>query len=147
MEPNDFTTLIMNGIGIAPYSARGIQQTLEHIDEASHLERAVDGTIIDLGIPELQKFRVSISCTDQQAPALGGIWPGKAFTLYSIEELSYPTADPSRKERPSVPDSDYVIGDTTFYRPILEMIVYSWQTGIMEYGREINWKLEAQEDA
>lgn len=146
MEPNDFTTLVLDGIGVAPYTARGITQTLEPIEEASHLERAIDGTIIDLGIPELQKYRVSITCTDQQAPALSGIWPGKAFTLHSIEELSFPTSTPALKERDSVPDSEYVVGDFTFYRPILPLRVYSWSTQINEYGREINWKLEAQED-
>jgi hypothetical protein len=88
-----------------------------------------------------------LTCTDQEAPALAGIWPGKAFVFHSIATLSYPTAEPAKKERDSVPDSEYVVGDFTFYRPILNLVVYSWQTGIEEYGREINWKLEAQEDS
>jgi len=145
MEPNDFTTLVLDGIGVAPYTARGITQTLEPIEESGHLERAVDGTIIDLSIPEMKLFRVSISCTDQEAPALSGIWPGKAFTLHSVEELSFPTASPELQERPEVPGSVRIVGDYTFYRPILNMVCYTWQTQIVEYGREINWKLDAQE--
>lgn len=147
MEPNDFTTLVLDGIGVAPYSARGISQSLEPIAESSHLEYTINGELIDLGIPELRKFQVSISCTDQEAPALSGIWPGVAFTLHSIEPLSFPTAEPARKERPSVPGSEYQIGDMTYYRPILELVCSSWKTNITEYGRDINWQLEARETA
>ena len=46
----DTTELVISGIDIAPYSARGLTQTLEPIRQSQQLRRTVNGVLIDIGV-------------------------------------------------------------------------------------------------
>lgn len=138
------TLLVLSGMGVPPYSARGLTQTLEPIDAAADVRRTINGAAVDLSESQFRKYRSTISCTDQQAPALEGIWPGQQLTVDCVFELSYETvtASPSRTE---VPGSSYEESGFTFYRPRLTMMVTALSETKDEYGATTAWSLELEE--
>lgn len=143
-EINDFTLLFFFEIGVAPYSARGLHQTLEPIAASIHLERAVNGELIDLSIPTMRKFKSKISCTDQNVPALNGVWPGMVLTVECVQELSFLTGI-GVQERTAVVNSVRTEGLYTFYRPVLTMVVTGFSTGTNEYQHDVVWSLDLEE--
>jgi hypothetical protein len=74
---DDPTELRLVGMGVPPYSARGLSQSLEPIDAAMHLERTINGELLDLSYEPMQKYKSTISGSDQLPPAVDGVWPGK----------------------------------------------------------------------
>ncbi|MBZ7921665.1 hypothetical protein LAC81_07705 [Ensifer adhaerens] len=138
------TVLVMAGIGVAPYSARGLEQTLQPISGAGQLRRTINGTLVDLSESQMRKFTSTISGSDQLSPALNGIWPGQAVTVDCIAELCYPTSGGS-PDRPVVSGSPRVEGAMTYYRPQLSMMVTDWQLREDEYGRQVSWTLQLEE--
>ena len=138
------TLLVLTGIGVAPYSARGLEQTLQPIGGAGQLRRTINGTLVNLSEDQLRKFTSTISGSDQLSPALNGVWPGKAVTVDCIKELCYPTATGS-PDRPVVPGSQRTEGAMTYYRPRLSMMVVDWQGREDEYGRQVSWTLQLEE--
>lgn len=143
--PDDPTTLLsISGINIPPYSARGISQTLAPIAGAANLRRTVNGTLVDLSASQFRKYASTISCTDQQHPALNGVWPGVQVTVDCICELSYLTSGGSA-DRTVVPGSSRTEGLYTFYRPRLIMRVLSYDIQTDEWGAAVGWSLELEE--
>ena len=136
--------LTLSGIGVPPYSARGASQTLEPIGSSQQLRRTINGELIDISRAEFRKYRSTISCVDQQPPAIDGVWPGRVLTVGCISELSYLTAGgaPSRN---IVAGSSRTEGDYTFYRPSLTMRVVSFSQDTDEYGAEVSWSLQLEE--
>ena len=136
--------LTLSGIGVPPYAARGASQTLEPIQAAQQLRRTVNGALIDLSRPEFRKYRSTISCADQQPPAIDGVWPGQVLTVGCIAELSYKTSGgtPARSIVPGSPRNE---GDYTLYRPSLTMRVVSFSQDTDEYGATVSWSLELEE--
>lgn len=144
----EVTLLRLDPIGVPPSSARGITQTLEPIDSAGQLARTVNGTLVDLSDTNFRKYQSTITCTDQQQPALDGVWPGMVLTVDCVIELSYLTAtgSPSRDIAETTDDEGTrTDGSFTFYRPRLTMMVVSYQTGVDEYGCAANWTLSLAE--
>ena len=138
------TLLVLTGIGVAPYSARGLEQTCELIKAAGQLRRTVNGALKDLSETQLRKYSSTISGTDQLSPVTSGVWPGKTVTVDCIFEFCYPTATGSA-ERSVVSGSSRVEGAMTYYRPQLAMMVTDWQLREDEYGRQVAWTLELEE--
>ncbi|NEI52721.1 hypothetical protein GR217_34445 [Rhizobium leguminosarum] len=138
------TLLVLSGIGVAPYSARGLEQTCELIKAAGQLRRTINGALRDLSEPQLRKFSSTITGTDQLSPATNGIWPGKTVTVDCIFELCYPTMSGSA-DRSVVSGSSRTEGAMTYYRPQLAMMVTDWQLREDEYGRQVAWTLELEE--
>ena len=138
------TNLVISGIDVPPYSARGITQTLEPIAQKSRLQRTVNGVLIDLSDPLFKKYRTKINCRDQQAPAWNGVWPGLLVTIDCVVELAYLTAGGS-PDRTVVPGSSRTDGDYTFYRPRLSMRVVSFDWQQDEYEAQVGWTLTAEE--
>lgn len=138
------TLLELTGIGIPPYSARGLSQTLEPIEAAGSQRRTVNGLLVDLSRPEFRKFRSTISCADQDPPALNGIWAGTVVTVKCVVELAYPTIGGSAA-RPVVSGSSRTSGSFTFYRPQLTMQVVGFNIEKDEYGAVTSWTLELEE--
>jgi hypothetical protein len=138
------TILRLYGIGVPPFSARGLTQSLEPIDEAKNLVRASDGSLLDLSFAPFQKYKSTISCTDQRPPACDGVWPGKLITVYCVAELGYD--DYGSPQRPEVPGSQRVDGGFNYYRPILVMRVMSFTQSQDEYGATTAWSMELEED-
>jgi hypothetical protein len=132
----------MTGIGVVPYSARGLKQTLAPIDAASQLFRTVDGGLIDLSAPQFQKFKSTITGSDTDPPATTGMWPGTAVTVDCIAELAYLTAS-GTPER-TVVDSR-TEGDWTFYRPRLSMRVVGFEVELDEYQKVSAWHMDLEE--
>jgi hypothetical protein len=141
---NYLTLLEITGIDVPPYASRGLTQTLEPVDQAKQTRRTVNGRLKDISAAQFQKYKSTISCTDQQSPGLDGVWPGLAVTVLCVEELSYKTSSGS-PERPVVSGSSRTEGDYTFYRPELEMRVVSYSMQTDEYGASVGWQLDLEE--
>lgn len=141
----DQTTLLrLSGPGVSPYSARGLNQTLEPIAAAENNWRTINGGYIDVSAPQFRKYHSVITCSDQNAPAFDGVWPGQLLTVDCAATLSYKTEGGS-PAREVVPDSSYVEGDYTIYRPRLQMRVKSYNTQEDEWGATISWTLDLEE--
>ena len=136
--------LTLSGIGVPPYSARGASQTLEPIGSSQQLRRTINGELIDISRAEFRKYRSTISCVDQQPPAIDGVWPGRVLTMGCISELSYLTAG-GAPARPLGSGSARTEGDYTFYRPSLTMRVVAFSQDTDEYGAVVSWSLQLEE--
>lgn len=149
---SDFSTLlVLSGEGVAPYSARGLQQTLEPIDAAGNPRRSINGDLVSLAEAQFRKYKSTISCADQLAPALDNVWQGMVLTVDCVAELAYktsggspgrPVVDPDSSESG---DSTRVEGDYTYYRPRLQMMVIKHTQQEDEWGRVVSWSLELEE--
>ena len=138
------TLLKLSGVGVPPYSARGLTQTLEPIEAAAQLRRTVNGALADLSYEPFRKYKSTISCQDQDPPGVDGIWPGEVVTVGCMAELSFPTAG-SGPARQAVDDSEHTEGAFTFYRPILTMRVTGFSVSRDEYGAAVSWQLQLEE--
>lgn len=142
--PTFATLLSLSGQGVAPYSARGLTQTLEPIDLAAQLKRTVNGDLKDISFDGFKKYKSAINCSDQKTPALDGVWPGVLLTVDCVSELSYKTTGGS-PARPVVPDSSYEDGEYTYYRPRLDMRVTSYTASRDEWQHVVGWTLLLEE--
>lgn len=140
--PNAFTVLTLTGMGVAPYSARGLSQTLEPIPQATQVVRTINGELIDIAPAQFRKYRSTISCSDVDAPALSGIWPGQTLTVSCIAELG---SISGAIERPAVAGSTRTEDGVTYYRPILTMRVTNFSQTTDEYGHVTSWTLTLEE--
>ena len=137
------TRLTSTGL-ITPYSARGLQQTLQPLAQESSLRRTVNGELVDLTLPGFRKYISQIRATDQAVPALNGVWVGVEVTVDCIVELAYLTSGGSA-DRPVVPDSSRVDGAWTFYRPRLVMRIVDHQVDFDEWNAVVGWSLQLEE--
>jgi hypothetical protein len=137
------TLLVLTGIGIPAYSARGLTQTLQPIEAAGSQRRTVNGTLVDLSLSQFRKYRSAIRCSDMEAPALDGIWPGHLVTVDCVVQLSHPNG--ASPERTPVTGSVRSEGSFTFYRPRLVMQVIGHSIEKNEWGAVTGWTLELEE--
>lgn len=137
------TLLALDGIGVAPYSARGLTENLRPTG-AGALRRTVNGDLEDVTEAQFRKYAVTIDGDDQRSPAVDGIWKGTVVTVDCITALSYPTATGS-PQRTVVPGSSFVEGDFTFYRPRLVCRVVDFKIRTDEWGAAVGWTLEMEE--
>ena len=142
--PVPLTLLVISGPGMPTYAARGLTQTLDPIGAAGAIARTVNGGLIDLSPPQMRKYKSTISCTDTEAPALDGVWPGMPVTVDCVSELGYLTAG-GTPQRTVVSGSSRTAGLWTWYRPRLDMMVMSYSTSTDEYGAQVGWSLELEE--
>lgn len=138
------TLLSFSGIGVPPFSARALTQTLEPIDIAAAMRRTVNGNLKDISFDGFHKYKSTISCSDQRVPAVDGVWPGKQIVVDCVQELCYLTSGGSA-QRPVVAGSSRVEGDYTFYRPQLTMLVATFSTNLDEWGAVISWTMTLEE--
>ena len=136
------TLLVLSGMGVPPYSARGLTQTLAPIPAAAQMRRTVNGTLTDLSAVQFRKYASKISCSDQQPPAFEGVFPGATVIVDCIAELAYPTmtGEPEREVVASREESGF-----TFYRPRLTMLVIDFEVDCDEYGAVSSWTLSLEE--
>jgi hypothetical protein len=137
------SVLVLAGIGVPSYSARGLTQTLQPIEAAGSQRRTVNGSLVDLSQVQFRKYRSIIRCSDQQAPALDGIWPGQVLTVSCVAELCCPSTDTPTK--PVVAGSQRNEGSFIFYRPQLIMQIVGFTMEKDEYGAATSWTLELEE--
>lgn len=143
----DETLLKLVGLGIVPYSCRGATQTLEPLDQAAAvIYRDVNGVARVRAGTSFQKYKSTITCTDQRPFSSDAVWPGKAVTVHCIAQLAYLTAGGS-PDRPvadggSETDTD---GEFTFYHPKLDMIITAFSIQKDEFGAEVSWTMTLEE--
>jgi hypothetical protein len=138
------TLLTLAGVGVPPYSARGLTQTLEPIEASVQLRRTVNGALADLSDALFRKYKSTIACQDQEPPAVDGVWPGQIVIVECVAELCFVTAVGSPARVP-VADSERVDGVFTFYRPILTMRVTGFSVTRDEYDSAVSWQLQLEE--
>lgn len=143
MASADDTILVLSGIGVPDYSARGLTQTLNPIDGAAQARRTINGELVDFSFDQFRKFTSTISCTDQQPPATDGVWPGQMVTVECVQELCYP--DGGTPSRTPVSGSERTVNGFTFYRPILFMMVMAFNQSTVEFGADVSWSMELEE--
>ena len=140
----DQTLLTLSGIGVTPYSARGLTQSLEPIDASVQLRRTVNGALADLSYEPFRKYKSTISGQDQEPPAVDGVWPGQVVEVGCVAELCFLTASASAS-RPAVAGSERTDGAFTFYRPVLTMRITGFSVSRDEYGAAVSWQLQLEE--
>jgi hypothetical protein len=160
MAPTLPTVLSITGIGFPPYSARGLTQTLVHIGQAAQLRRTVNGELVDISDPLMRKYASTIAGSDQEPPALDGIWPGLEVTVQCIQELALvdndvPTDFEETTEveaptdlglgRPYVEGSVRRSNGYLFYRPILTMLVTAFDCDRDEWGAAQRFRISLEE--
>lgn len=143
-DGDDSTLLVISVMGIPRYSARGLTQTLTPIGQSKQLARSINGALIDLSLSQFQKYASQITCTDQRAPAIDGIWPGQEVTVACAAEIPYPVG--GSPSRPVAPDSEpHTEGNHVFYRPVLEMRVISFDVSFAEWQADYAWTIDLEE--
>ena len=138
------TLLTFTGLDIPPYSARGLTQTLEPLDVSSNLRRTINGALIDLTYDQFRKYRSQILGTDQQPPAIDGVWQGLSVVVHCLCELSYLTVG-GTAQRTEVSGSSRIEGAFTFYRPELIMRITGFNVSTDEYGAAVSWSMNLEE--
>lgn len=117
----DMTLLSINSITIPDAAARGITVTLQP-EETGALERDVNANLHDLTIESFRKYRVTIACSDMEAPMLSGIFRGAGpYTVTLIPNLGVSN------------NSDETL--------TLSMLVDTWQTGVHEWDAVTDWSV------
>lgn len=138
------TLLVLSGMGIAPYSARGVKQTLAPISASASTKRTINGALVNLGQAQFQKYESKISCDDMNSPAADGIFPGAVLVVDCVVELARLTGE--TPQRPVVEGSERVVGAYTFYRPRLTMMLTEpIEIEEDEWGAATSWSMSLQE--
>ncbi len=133
------TLLILTNMGIPFYSARGLTQTLTPIKQSEVQEYTINGTLLDLSYAQFRKYSSVISCTDMNTMAPDGIWPGQQVIVSCVKELFYPVG--GTPQRTVVAGSSRTDNGFVFYRPVLTMMLGSWQDQIAEYSADCQWQI------
>jgi hypothetical protein len=144
LNGSDSTLLKISGVGMSPYAARGLTQTLNPIEQAKDLRRTINGELIDLSAEQFRKYASVISGNDLMPPGVAGIWPGRLVRVECIAELYYVTAD-GRAERPVADGSERTEGPHTYYRPVLDMRVVDFNQSFDEWDAQVSWSLTLEE--
>lgn len=79
------TNLVLSGVGVAPFSARDLTESINPIDSGA-LRRTINAELRDLTLAAFRKYRVSISAQDVQPPAFDGIARGQEVTVDCTSE-------------------------------------------------------------
>jgi hypothetical protein len=139
--------LVLSGIGVPPFSARNITQTLDMIAQSAVMRRTVNGRMVNLAPPQFRKYKSAISGSDQDTGAFSGVFPGLAVTVDCVQELAFPTVrGRGADDRTAVPGTERVRGDHTFYCPRLDMVVTAGPTASWDEAAGVNtWSIELEE--
>jgi hypothetical protein len=117
-----YTLLSIDTIDFTDYAVRGITMTLTPIDQAKNVVRDCLGQLIDISLAQFRQHKVTITCTDQEAPTLTNVWPGQDITITCIPGLGEHTTP-----------------------LIIDAKVTSWNTSRQEWPAEVAWQLEAEQ--
>jgi len=116
-----YTLLAIDAIDFSDPAVRGITMTLEPIDQSKNLARDCRGVLCDISVAQFRMYKVSITCTDHEAPDLDGIWPGQDVTITCIPGIG--------------------VGSPL----VILAKVTSWNTSRQEWDSEVAWTLEAEQ--
>lgn len=143
----DPTVLRLSGIGVMPFSAAGLKQSLDPIDESKQIERTINGELIDFSYAPMQKYKSTITGSDCRPPALDGKWPGTRVTVDCITTLAFLNDGSNTFSRDPVDYDTAVWFEQGFcvYRPRLDMMVLDFSFDEDEYGAVVGWKMDLAE--
>lgn len=142
---NAFTLLALNGMGVPPYSARGLTQTLQLIAGSAQLRRTINGSLSDVSDPLFRKYASVVTGADIDPPALDGKWAGLQVVVDCIVELGQlESTDPVYARTPVTLPARHEAG-FIFYRPRLTMLVTDFNVSTNEYGATTSWTLNLEE--
>jgi hypothetical protein len=139
------TVLTISGLGGFQYQARGLSQSLKVIKQTQQQFRTINGALRDLSNHAFRKYESEIACTDINAPPLDGLFPGMVVTVQCAAILSYKTGNSGSPWRNAVSGSEWSLGEYTFYRPELEMMVIDLDENFEEWKSDFQWKLKLEE--
>jgi hypothetical protein len=122
-----YTLLAIDGIDFSQYAVRGITMTLTPIDQAKAVARDCRGQLADISVAQFRQYKVTITCTDHEAPELTDVWPGMDVTIACIPGLGAANG----------------AGDVL---TILAKVT-AWNTSRDEWAAEVAWSLEAEQRA
>jgi hypothetical protein len=120
-----YTLLSIDGIDFSQFAVRGITMTLAPIDQAKNVARDCRGALADISVEQFRQHKISISCTDHEAPELTDVWPGMDITITCIPGLG--------------------AANTTGDVLTILAKVTSWNTSRDEWAAEVAWTLEAEQ--
>jgi hypothetical protein len=145
-DTNSLTLLVMSPIGVPRHSCRGLTQTLTPVSEAKPTpRRTVNGELRWLGLTQMQKYESVISCTDQDAPRLDGIWPGQAVLVNCVCELAYMAGgSPGRTVVPGTTPRATADG-FEYYYPQIAFMVTDYNQSMAEWEHDYQWQLTLRE--
>ena len=99
--------------------------TLEPIAQATTVARDCRGDLADISLAQFRQYKVTITCTDHEAPELTDIWPGQDITIACIPGLG--------------------AANTTGDVLTIPCKVTAWNTSRDEWAAEVAWQLEAEQ--
>ncbi len=121
------------GFELSDYAARGISMTMEPIGAAGNVRRDVNGNLVNLSQPQMQKYAFKISCTDQESPGFAemsseadAIWPGDIFELTCIPQLGSSASEEQQEFTVMV-------------------MAPGWQVQTDEYNADVGWSLDLEQ--
>lgn len=120
-----YTLLAIDGIDFSQYAVRALTMTLVPIEQAAQVARDCRGELADISVAQFRQYKVSISCTDHEAPELTDVWPGKDITITCIPGLGAANGT----------------GDVL---TILAKVT-AWNTSRDEWAAEVAWQLDAEQ--
>src|SRR5258708_4949912 len=137
------SNLVLLGMGIPFYSARGLTQTLAPIqsirNNRNNLRRDIGGNLANLTPVQYLKYSSKVSASDQAPPAMDSVFPGTALTVWCVSTLSYATGgSPNRSQ---VSGSLVLSNGFYSYRPILNMMVTDLSDDFGEWTAGHKWEI------
>jgi hypothetical protein len=120
-----YTLLAIDGVDFSQYAVRGITMTLTPIDQAKNVARDCRGQLADISVAQFRQYKVSVTCTDHEAPELTDVWPGMDVTITCIPGLGAANG----------------AGDVL---TILAKVT-AWNTSRDEWAAEVAWQLECEQ--
>ena len=120
-----YTLLAIDGIDFSQYAIRALTMTLTPIDQAQNVARDCRGALADISVAQFRQHKITITCTDHEAPQLMNIWPGMDITITCISGLGVP--------------------NTTDGQLVILAKVTAWNTSRDEWAAEVAWQLEAEQ--
>ncbi len=121
------TLLALTGIDLGPYSIRGLSMLATLVDNPSGLRRTINGRLRNFTAPQFRKYAVTISCEDQDAPELTGIWKGQAVGVTFIPGVLGGTDNPTS-----------IVS--------INALVDNWSSERDEWAALVNWSISLLEE-
>ena len=132
---------ISDGAEVMPfYSARGLKQTLDPIDQSNVQRTTVNAQRVNLALPRFKKYQSIISASDVRPPLREDVWPGKIVTVGCAYVLFYATSGGSPARTP-VTGSQFTEGSFTFYRPSIVFMIGKPQGAFEEWEAGLSWSV------
>jgi hypothetical protein len=120
-----YTLLAIDNIDFSDYAVRGITMTLTPIEQAANVARDCRGALADISVAQFRQYKITVTCTEHEAPELTDIWPGQDITITCIPGLG--------------------AANTTGDVLTILAKVTAWNTSRDEWAAEVAWSLEAEQ--